>query len=268
MWSPGPVLVAGPCTLEGDALNLRVAEALAGLGARLGVRVVFKGSFDKANRARGDAPRGPGLGPGLTQLARVREETGLPVLTDVHEPWQVADAGAVVDALQVPALLSRQTDLLLAVGGCGRPVNIKKGQWMAPEDLAGAVQKVRTAGANDVAVTERGTAFGYGDLVVDMRVFPRAHTALGVPVFYDATHSVQRPGRGPGGASGGDRAMVPSLLKAAAAAGAAGFYVETHPDPASAPSDGATMWPLALLDSLVEETLEVWHAANARRIRA
>ncbi len=268
MWSPGPVLVAGPCTLEGDALNLRIAEALAGLGARLGVRVVFKGSFDKANRARGDAPRGPGLGPGLTQLARVREATGLPVLTDVHEPWQVADAGAVVDALQVPALLSRQTDLLLAVGGCGRPVNIKKGQWMAPEDLAGAVEKVRSAGADAVAVTERGTAFGYGDLVVDMRVFARAQAALGLPVFYDATHSVQRPGRGPGGASGGDRTMVPSLLKAAAAAGAAGFYIETHPDPASAPSDGATMWPLALVDALVEETLEVWHAANARRVRA
>jgi 2-dehydro-3-deoxyphosphooctonate aldolase (KDO 8-P synthase) len=268
MWTPGPVLVAGPCALEGDALNLRIAEALAGLGARLGVRVVFKGSFDKANRARADAPRGPGLGAGLTQLARVRDETGLPVLTDVHEPWQVADAGAVVDALQVPAFLSRQTDLLRAVGGCGRPVNIKKGQWMGPDDLAGAVEKVRTAGAETIAVTERGTAFGYGDLVVDMRVFARAHAALGVPVFFDATHSVQRPGRGPGGASGGDRAMVPSLLKAAAAAGAAGFYVETHPDPASAPSDGATMWPLAELDALVEETLEVWHAANARRIRA
>jgi 2-dehydro-3-deoxyphosphooctonate aldolase (KDO 8-P synthase) len=268
MWVPGPILVAGPCALDGDAVNLAVAETLARLGARFGMRVVFKGSFDKANRARGAAPRGPGMGPGLEQLARVRAETGLLLLTDVHEAWQVADVGAVVDALQVPAFLSRQTDLLLAVGGSGRAVNVKKGQWMAPEDLVGAVEKVRSAGANAIAVTERGTAFGYGDLVVDMRVFTRARRAGGVPVLYDATHSVQRPGRGPGGASAGDREMVPPLLRAAAAAGADGFYIETHPNPGSAPSDGVIMWPLASLEDLVEETLEVWHAANARGIRA
>lgn len=268
MWSPAPILVAGPCALDGDAVNLPVAETLARLGAQLGVRVVFKGSFDKANRARGSAPRGPGLGPGLEQLARVRAETGLPLLTDVHEAWQVPDAGAVVDVLQVPAMLSRQTDLLLAVGSSGRAVNIKKGQWMAPEDLAGAVGKVRSGGALAIAVTERGSAFGYGDLIVDMRVFTRARHAADAPVLYDATHSVQRPGKGPGGASGGDRELVPSLLKAAAAAGADGFYIETHPDPASAPSDAAVMWPLNALEELVEGALEVWHAANARRIRA
>ena len=268
MWVPGPILVAGPCALDGDAVNLCIAETLARLGARVGVRVVFKGSFDKANRARGAAPRGPGLGPGLEQLARVRAETALPLLTDVHEAWQVADVGAVADVLQVPAMLSRQTDLLLAVGSSGRAVNIKKGQWMAPEDIAGAVEKVQSAGAHAIAVTERGSAFGYGDLIVDMRVFARARQAAGVPVLYDATHSLQRPGKGPGGASGGDRALVPSLLKAAAAAGADGFYIETHPDPASAPSDAAVMWPLDALEELVEDALEVWHAANARRIRA
>lgn len=270
MWQPAPVLVAGPCLLQGDALNLRVAEAISAIAGRLGIRACFKGSFDKANRARQDAPRGPGLGAGLAQLARVRDETGLPVLTDVHEAWQVAEVGAVVDVLQVPAFLCRQTDLLLAVGAAGRAVNLKKGQWMAPEEMAGAVEKVHAAGAGlaGVAVTERGTAFGYGDLVVDMRSFARARSATGVAVLYDATHSVQRSGQGPGGASAADRELVMPLARAAAAAGADGFYVETHPDPAAAPSDAAAMWPLAALEALVEETLEVWHAAQARRVRA
>jgi len=268
MWTPAPLLVAGPCVLESDAVNLRIAEAVAELGARLGVRTLFKGSFDKANRARGDAPRGPGLGPGLERLARVRETVGLPVLTDVHEPVQVADAAAVADALQIPAFLCRQTDLVEAVARSGRPLNVKKGQWMAPAEMRGPVEKARAAGAAAIAVTERGTAFGYGDLVVDMRAFPRLRDATGVPVLIDATHAVQRPGQGPGGSSGGDRALVPVLLRAAAAAGADGFYLETHPDPGTATSDAASMWPLADLASLVESALEVWHAGRVDRVRA
>jgi 2-dehydro-3-deoxyphosphooctonate aldolase (KDO 8-P synthase) len=268
MWAPAPLLIAGPCVLEDDATNGRIAGVLAEVGARVGLRVVFKGSFDKANRARARAPRGPGLARGLALLERVRRESGLPVLTDVHEAGQVAEVAAVVDAVQVPAFLCRQTDLLVAAGRSGRPVNVKKGQWMAPEEMTGAVEKVTEAGGGPVAVTERGTAFGYGDLVVDMRAFERLRAATGAAVLYDATHSVQRPGRGHGGGSGGDRGMVPALLRAAAAAGADGFYLETHPDPGGAPSDGATMWPLAELETLVEQALEVWHAARAGRVRA
>jgi len=269
MWRPGPVVVAGPCVLEEDDVNLRVAEAIAQLGLRLGVRTVFKASFDKANRARGGAPRGPGLAEGLERLRRVRDETGLPLLTDVHEPGQVAPVADVVDVIQIPAFLCRQTDLLEAAGATGRAVNLKKGQWMAPEEMAGAVEKAGGGRRGSIAVTERGTVFGYGDLVVDMRAFERLHRATGVPVLFDATHSVQRPGRGPDGASGGDRAMVPILLRAAAAAGADGFYVETHPDPAAAPSDGASMWPLTDLPTLIESALDAWQARVAGgRVRA
>jgi len=198
----------------------------------------------------------------------VRTETGLPVLTDVHEVHQVAPAAAIVDALQIPAFLCRQTDLIEAAAHTGRPLNIKKGQWMAPEEMAGPVAKARAAGVDSVAVTERGSAFGYGDLVVDMRAFPRIQAAAAVPVFFDATHSVQQPGRGPGGASGGDRAMIPALLRAAIGAGADGIYLETHPDPLRAPSDGATMWPLADLATLIESALEVWHARPGAPARA
>jgi 2-dehydro-3-deoxyphosphooctonate aldolase (KDO 8-P synthase) len=256
-WSPA-------CVLEGDEVNLAVADVLAELSTKLGLRVVFKASFDKANRSAPGAARGPGLGRGLEQLARVREHSGLPVLTDVHEAGQVAPVARVVDALQVPAFLCRQTDLLVAAGASGRPVNLKKGQWMAPEDMLGAVEKVRTAGGVDVAVTERGTAFGYGDLVVDMRSFARLRRATSAVVLFDATHSVQQPGRGPDGSSGGSREHVPALLAAAAAAGADGFFLETHPTPASAPSDGASMWPLAGLVELVERAVEVWHAGRAK----
>jgi 2-dehydro-3-deoxyphosphooctonate aldolase (KDO 8-P synthase) len=268
MWEPGPVVVAGPCVLEDDALNLRIAEALARIGVDAGVRVVFKGSFDKANRARPGAPRGPGLDEGLARLARVRSATGLPVLTDVHEPAQAAAAAQVADALQIPAFLCRQTDLVEAASRTGRAVNIKKGQWMSPEEMAGPVAKARGAGAVAIAVTERGTAFGYGDLVVDMRAFPRVRAVTGVPVLFDCTHSVQQPGRGPGGASGGDRSVVPALLRAAMAAGAEGLYLETHPDPARAPSDAATMWPLADLPGLVDAALEIWHARRGAASRA
>jgi 2-dehydro-3-deoxyphosphooctonate aldolase (KDO 8-P synthase) len=268
MWSPAPIVVAGPCLLEDDALNLRVAEALVALGTRLGVRMVYKASFLKANRARGGAPRGPGLHSGLERLARVRDATGVPVLTDIHEPAQAALAAAVVDVIQIPAFLCRQTDLLEAAGRTGQPVNVKKGQWVAPEDMQGAVEKVRGAGGGPVAVTERGTFFGYGDLVVDMRVFARLKAVAGVPVLFDATHAVQRPGLGPGGRSGGAREHVPALLRAAAAAGADGFFLETHPDPARAPCDGDTMWPLDDLEPLLESALEVWHAARGRPVRA
>ncbi len=262
LWAPGPVLVAGPCVVESDDVNLRVAAVLAELSSTLGLRVVYKASFDKANRTRGDAPRGPGLEPGLRALERVRDATGLPVLTDVHEPAQVGAVSSVVDAVQVPAFLCRQTDLLEAVGRAGKPVNLKKGQWASPEVMAAAVEKVRCAGGEEIAVTERGTFFGYDDLVVDMRGFARIRAAADVPVLFDATHSVQRPGRGARGATGGCREDVPALLLAAAAAGADGFFLETHPDPTRAASDAATMWPLAELPALVARALDVWRTVR------
>lgn len=262
-FSPGPLLVAGPCVIEAGDVLPRVAETLAGLGLRLGIPVCFKASFDKANRARPDAARGPGIAAGLAALERVKRDFGLPILTDIHAAEQAGAAAQVADALQIPAFLCRQTDLLLAAGATGKPVNIKKGQWMAPEEMAGAVEKVRAGGSRDVAVTERGTAFGYGDLVVDMRTFSRMREATGgAPVLFDATHAVQQPGRGVAGASGGNRAMIPGLLLAAAAAGADGFYLETHPDPAQASSDAATQWPLHALEELVSRALDVWHAAR------
>ncbi len=261
-FGPGPFLLAGPCVLEDDRLNLQVAERLADLGTRLGIPVTFKASFDKANRSRLGAARGPGLEQGLAALERVRRATGLAVLTDVHESDQPAAAAEVADVLQIPAFLCRQTDLLLAAGRTGRPDNVKKGQWMTPEAMAGALEKVREGGSQDVAVTERGTFFGYGDLVVDMRSFARLGAACAAPVVFDATHSVQQPGQGEGGASGGLRQFIPTLLMAAAAAGADGFFLETHPNPADAPSDGPNMIPLAEMHDLVARTLDVWHAAR------
>ena len=257
-----PFLVAGPCVVEpGDVLP-RVAEMLARIGAARNIPVCFKASFDKANRARLDAPRGPGLEDGLRVLERVRAASGLPVLTDIHEAGQAAPAAAVVDALQIPAFLCRQTDLLVAAGRTGLPVNVKKGQWMQAEAMAGALEKVRTAGSADVAVTERGTFFGYGDLVVDMRNFGRLRAATGAPVMFDATHAVQQPGQGAAGASGGQREHIPALLAAAAVAGADGFFLETHPEPARALSDAATQWPLERLDDLVARTLDLWARAH------
>jgi 2-dehydro-3-deoxyphosphooctonate aldolase (KDO 8-P synthase) len=264
-FGPGPFLLAGPCVIEDDALNLRVAEQLAALASRLGIPVTFKASYDKANRSRLGAARGPGLDEGLAALARVRTATGLPILTDVHEMGQVAAAAQVADVLQVPAFLCRQTDLLVAVGRAGLAVNVKKGQWMSPEGMAGALEKVRGGGATDVAVTERGSFFGYGDLVVDMRSFPRLRAACGAPVVFDATHSVQQPGKGAEGASGGLREFIPPLLYGAAAAGADGFFLETHPDPAHAPSDGPNMVPLHELEAVVRRALDVWHAARDGR---
>jgi 2-dehydro-3-deoxyphosphooctonate aldolase (KDO 8-P synthase) len=258
-------LIAGPCVLESDALNLRVAEHLARLAGRVPGGIVFKASFDKANRSNAGAHRGPGLEEGLAALDRVRAATGLPILTDVHLPDQCAPAAATADVLQIPAFLCRQTDLLVAAGATGKTVNIKKGQWMHPEGMRGAVEKVRGArpnggsrSADDVAVTERGSFFGYGDLVVDMRDFERMRAACDAPVIFDATHSVQRPGQGTGGASGGAREFIPPLTLAAVAAGADGLFMETHPDPDNAPSDGPNMMPLDRLDALIERAVDIW----------
>jgi 2-dehydro-3-deoxyphosphooctonate aldolase (KDO 8-P synthase) len=262
-WQPAPVLIAGPCVVENDSLNLSIAHHLAQVSDRLGLRAIFKASFDKANRSVPSAYRGPGMEAGLDALMVVKEQTGLPVITDVHDPSQVAPVASRVDALQIPAFLSRQTDLLTAAGHAGIPVNIKKGQWMSPESMQGAVQKVVASGCDDVAITERGTFFGYGDLVVDMRSFARMKASTGKSVLFDATHSVQRPGMGTGGTSGGLREHVPDLLLAAAAAGADGFFLETHPAPQEAPSDSSTMWPLAQLEELLVRALEVWRTARA-----
>ncbi|MBL8980918.1 MAG: 3-deoxy-8-phosphooctulonate synthase [Gemmatimonadetes bacterium] len=259
-------LIAGPCVVEDDALNLRVGEALASLADQLPGGVIYKASFDKANRSNAGAARGPGMHEGLEALRRVREATGLPVLTDVHLPEQCAAAAQVVDVLQIPAFLCRQTDLLEAAAATGKPVNIKKGQWMHPEGMAGAVAKVRaaatSAGPGSVAVTERGTFFGYGDLVVDMRAFERLRAATHAPVIFDGTHSVQQPGRGEGGSSGGAREHIPTLVLAAAAAGVDGLFLETHPDPERAPSDGANMLPLDALPALLRRVVRVWEAAR------
>ena len=263
-WSFGraPFLIAGPCVIEaGDVLS-RVADTLAGIERDLGIPVCLKASFDKANRARLGASRGPGMDEGLRALEQARASSGLPVLTDIHEAQQAAAAAEVVDALQIPAFLCRQTDLLVAAGRTGKPVNIKKGQWMQAEAMRGAVEKVRSAGAAEVAVTERGTFFGYGDLVVDMRNFARLRKATGAAVIFDATHSVQQPGVGEGGASGGQREFIPPLLAAAAAAGTDGFFIETHPNPAHALSDAASQWPLDQMAELIAQTLEIWGRAR------
>jgi 2-dehydro-3-deoxyphosphooctonate aldolase (KDO 8-P synthase) len=273
-------LIAGPCVLEDDKLNLTVAEQLAKLADRIPGGIVYKASFDKANRSNVSAHRGPGIDDGLRALERVKKASGLRILTDVHLPDQCAAAAEVADVLQIPAFLCRQTDLLLAAGATGKAVNIKKGQWMHPEGMRGAVEKVREATSNsrqakgdrrmsmpstrlsDIAVTERGTFFGYGDLVVDMRGFSRMREACGVPVIFDATHSVQQPGKGSGGSSGGAREFIPALTLAAVAAGAQGLFIETHPDPDRAPSDGPNMLPLDQLPKLVDRVLSVWNATR------
>ncbi|HEY0038922.1 MAG TPA: 3-deoxy-8-phosphooctulonate synthase [Longimicrobium sp.] len=247
-------LLAGPCVVEHDALNLQVGEALARLADDLGLPVVFKASFDKANRSSPGSPRGPGVDEGLRKLERVREATGLPVITDVHLPEQCAPVADVVDVLQIPAFLSRQTDLLVAAGATGRPVNVKKGQWMAPHEMKGAVAKVRGAGSPAVATTERGTFFGYGNLVVDMRSFALMREACEAPAIFDGTHSVQRPGEG-GGISGGEPRFIPPLVRAAVAAGADALFIETHPEPAKGLSDTTNMLPLERLRPLIEEVL-------------
>ena len=259
-------LIAGPCQAEDDALNLRIASVLARVGERVPGGVIYKASFDKANRSNSGATRGLGLERGLEALATVKRETGLRVLTDVHLPEQCAIAAEVCDVLQIPAFLCRQTDLLEAAGRTGKPVNIKKGQWLQPEGMKGAAAKVRSASphgdAATLAVTERGTFFGYGDLVVDMRNFSRMRDAANAPVIYDATHSVQQPGRGDAGASGGLRECIPPLMLAALSAGAQGLFIETHPDPDHAPSDGQNMVLLETFPALIDRAVELWSLVN------
>jgi 2-dehydro-3-deoxyphosphooctonate aldolase (KDO 8-P synthase) len=255
-------LLAGPCVLEDPGLHAEVAQELVRLRDTLDLPIVFKASFDKANRSRLDSPRGPGLVEGLQLLDRVKAESGLPVVTDVHEPHQCAEVAEVADVLQIPAFLCRQTDLVVAAGATGRAVNIKKGQWMAPEEMTAAVEKAREAGAGPVAVTERGTFFGYGNLVVDMRSFARIRRATGRPAIFDGTHSVQRPGQAEG-SSGGDPEFIPSLVRAAVAAGCDGLFLETHPRPRTAPSDATNMLPLDRLEALLREVMALREALAA-----
>ena len=241
---------AGPCVAESRDLCLRIAEHLTKVCNKLGVQYIFKASFDKANRSSGESFRGPGIDAGLAMLSAVKDEFGLPVVTDVHESAQAAQVAAVADFLQIPAFLCRQTDLLAACAATGRPVNVKKGQFLAPEDMAGVIGKLRAAGCKDILLTERGTTFGYHNLVVDMRSLA-AMRALGVPVVFDATHSVQLPG-GLGKASGGQRQYVPYLARAAAAVGIDALFLEVHPDPDHALSDG----PNSLDFKSAEQTIE------------
>jgi 2-dehydro-3-deoxyphosphooctonate aldolase (KDO 8-P synthase) len=242
-------LIAGPCALESRAHALEMAAALKDIAGRLGIGLVYKTSFDKANRTSATARRGIGLDAALPILAEVREKTGLPVLTDVHEPSQCARVAEVVDVLQIPAFLCRQTDLLVAAAETGRAVNVKKGQFLAPWDMGNVVEKITGAGNPNVLVTERGASFGYNTLVSDMRALP-VLAKTGAPVIFDATHSVQQPG-GQGTSSGGQREFVPVLARAAVAVGVAGVFIETHQDPDHAPSDGANMIPLKELEMLV-----------------
>lgn len=250
---PPLAVIAGPCVIESEALVLEVAETLRDATRALGVPYVFKASFDKANRTSVDGFRGPGLAEGLAILARVRERLGVPVLTDIHAPEQAGAAAAVVDAVQVPAFLCRQTDLLAAAARAGKPVNVKKGQFLAPWDMAHVVRKLEAGGAAGILLTERGTSFGYNNLVVDMRGIPTMR-ALGYPVVFDATHSVQLPG-GLGPASGGQREMVATLARSAVAAGADGLFLEVHPCPDEALCDGPTMVPLGGVRDLMASCL-------------
>lgn len=258
-----PLLVAGPCVIESQAMALTVAERLAATAGRHHLDLVFKGSFDKANRTSGASYRGPGMQEGLRAMECVHAETGLRLLTDIHEPWQAAPAATVADVLQIPAFLCRQTDLLHAAGATGRTVNLKKGQFLAPAQAAPAVDKLRTAGAAAVWLTERGTSFGHGDLVVDFRVLP-VLAATGCPVLFDASHAAQRPGA-LGDRSGGERASIPLLSRAAAAAGFDGLYLEVHPRPDEALSDSATQWPLDRVDDLVAPFCAIWECVRGLR---
>ena len=257
-----PFLIAGPCVLEDGETNLRIAQTLVQRSKDWGIPIIFKASFDKANRSSVDSARGPGLDEGLRELERIKDATGLQILTDIHEVSQAKPVAEVVDVIQIPAFLSRQTDLLIAAGSTGKAVNVKKGQWMDAAAAARAVGKVRSGGAKTVALTERGTFFGYGDLVVDMRSFERMKKAANAPVIFDVTHSIQQPGQGPDGRSGGDRDAAPALARAAVAAGADGLFIETHPDPAIASSDADSIWELSRLGELVEPCLRIWNACG------
>jgi len=248
-------LIAGPCALESRDHALEMATALRDIAERLGIGLVYKTSFDKANRTSGVSPRGIGLDKALPIFAEIRDIVGVPVLTDVHEPEQCAAVAEAVDVLQIPAFLCRQTDLLVAAAETGRVVNVKKGQFLAPWDMANVVAKVTGAGNRNVLVTERGVSFGYNTLVSDMRALPILARTTGAPVIFDATHSVQQPG-GQGTASGGEREFVPVLARAAVAVGVAGVFIETHQDPDKAPSDGPNMVPLKEMEGLLRRLID------------
>lgn len=251
------LLIAGPCSLENERVCRAVAEALVALRkSRPELNIVFKGSFDKANRTSLAGARGTGLEAGLALLAMVKKDYGFPVLTDIHETAQVGAVAAVCDVLQIPAFLCRQTDLLLAAAATGRVVNVKKGQFLSPQEMQFVTGKLREGKAREIWQTERGTTFGYQNLVVDMRSFAIMREN-GFPTVFDATHSVQLPGAG-GGKSAGQREFVPPLARAAVAAGADGLFIETHPDPANAISDGPNMVPLAELPPLIESCVAIW----------
>ena len=248
-------LIAGTCVIESEASALSVAQALQELTASLGVPFIYKSSFDKANRSSHDSPRGPGLEQGLRILERVKNDLDLPVLTDVHEDSPLDEVASVVDVLQTPAFLCRQTNFIQSVARAGRPVNIKKGQFLAPWDMANVVDKARAAGNDQIMVCERGVSFGYNTLVSDMRGLA-VMRATGCPVVFDATHSVQQPG-GLGSKSGGQREHVPVLARAAVAAGISGLFMETHPDPENALSDGPNSWPLDKMGQLLETLVDL-----------
>ena len=256
------VLVAGPCVIESAELCLEVAGTLHTVTARLGLPFIFKASYDKANRSSVASFRGPGLERGLAVLARVKAELGVAVLSDVHLPAEAGPAAAVLDVLQIPAFLSRQTDLIQAAARTGKPLNIKKGQFLAPWDMRLAVEKAEAAGNDQVILTERGTAFGYNNLVSDLRSIPLMQR-LGCPVLFDATHSVMLPG-GAGDRSGGERELAPVLAQAAVAAGCDGVFLEVHPEPERGLSDAATMLPLAHVPALLERLLRIREALEER----
>lgn len=254
--SDQPLLwIAGPCVLETREMALEIAEELQRVARLLSIQLVFKASFDKANRTSSGAYRGPGLKDGLEILSEISRTTGLPVTTDIHESSQAAAAGEVCELLQIPAFLARQTDLLIAAARTGRAVNVKKAQFMAPGDMQYVVNKLNEAGCRNVLLCERGTFFGYGRLVNDMRAIPQMQ-ALGVPVVFDATHSVQEPG-GLGGATGGNRAMVEPMARAAMVLGAEGLFCETHPDPDRSPSDGPNMIPLNEIEDVMRRLVSL-----------
>lgn len=255
------LLIAGPCVIESQDLTLSIAAELRKITASLPVQLVFKASFDKANRTSGAAYRGAGIEEGLRVLAKVKAETGLPVVTDIHESQQAAVAAEVCDLLQIPAFLARQTDLLVAAAKTGRAIHVKKGQFMAPWDMQNVVRKLADAGCRDVLLCERGTFFGYGRLVNDFRSLPEMRS-LGVPVVFDATHSVQEPG-GLGNATGGNRAMVEPLARAAIAVGVDGLFFETHPDPDRSPSDGPNMIPLDQFGGVLRRLLKLREAVES-----
>jgi len=252
----GPIMViAGPCVIESREVVMETARGMKEICDRLGLPFVFKSSFDKANRTSINSFRGPGLKEGLSILADVKMELAVPVITDVHEPMQIKAAAGVLDALQIPAFLSRQTDLVVAAAKSGKPVNIKKGQFLSPWDVKNIVEKFRSAGGNDLIITERGTSFGYNNLVVDFRSFP-VMRRYEVPVVYDLTHSLQLPG-GQGSASGGQREFAPAMLRAAAAVGIDGVFLEVHPDPDKALCDGPNMISLSGVEGMLRTAKEI-----------